>query len=184
MRVIGGSLKGRKLATIRGRIIRPTADRLREAIFNILADRVEKAVVLDLFAGTGALGIEAISRGAYAAVFVDNNRSAIATLNKNISSCNIQDTATIIKWDLLKNLNFIKSFDPAFNLVFIDPPYNKDCIKPVLNHLYRNRTLEKGACLVIEHSDCEPVPRAIPDFRLTDERRYGRTRVSFMNYEP
>ena len=184
MRVIGGTLKGRKLATIRGTIIRPTADRLREAIFNILADRVEKAVVLDLFAGTGALGIEALSRGAQSAVFVDNSKSAIAILKKNIKYCAIQENATIIKWDILKNLKFIKSFDPAFDLVFLDPPYNKDCIKPVLNNLYRNGALEKGACLVIEHSDYEPVPKEIPVFNITDERRYGRTLVSFLHYEP
>ena len=184
MRVIGGSLKGRKLATIRGRIIRPTADRLREAIFNILADRVEKAVVLDLFAGTGALGIEALSRGAQSAVFVDKSKSALAVLKKNIRYCAVQENATIIKWDILKNLKCIKSFDPAFDLVFLDPPYNKDCIKPVLNTLYRNGALEKGACLVIEHSDTEPVPRELPVFNITDERRYGRTLVSFLLYEP
>jgi len=158
--------------------------RLREAIFNILADRVEKAVVLDLFAGTGALGIEALSRGAQSAVFVDNSKSAIATLKKNIRHCSIQENTTIIKWDILKNLKFVRSFDPAFDLVFLDPPYDKDCIKPVLNDLYRNGALKKGACLVIEHSDYEPVPREIPDFNITDERRYGRTQVSFLQYEP
>jgi 16S rRNA (guanine966-N2)-methyltransferase len=169
---------------MRGKIVRPTANRLREAIFNILAGRVEKAVVLDLFAGTGALGIEALSRGAQSAVFVDNSKSAIAILKKNIRYCAIQETATIIKWDVLKNLKFIKSFDPAFDLVFLDPPYNKDCIKPVLNNLYRNGTLEKGACLVIEHSEYEPVPKEIPVFNITDERRYGRSLVSFLHYEP
>ena len=184
MRIIGGTLKGRKLATIRGTIIRPTADRLREAIFNILADRVERSVVLDLFAGTGALGIEALSRGAHSAVFVDNSDSAIAILKKNVRYCAIQENATIIKWDILKNLKSIKSFDPAFDLVFLDPPYNKDCIKPVLKTLYRNGALEKGACLVIEHSDTEPVPRELPVFNITDERRYGRTLVSFLLYEP
>ena len=84
MRVIGGTLKGRKLATIRGTRVRPTANRLREAIFNILANRVEKSVVLDLFAGTGALGIEALSRGAQSAVFVDNSKSAMNILKKNV----------------------------------------------------------------------------------------------------
>ncbi len=184
MRVIGGTLKGRKLATIRGTTVRPTADRLREAIFNILADRVEKAVVLDLFAGTGALGIEALSRGAHSAVFVDNSKSAIAILKKNIRYCDIQENATIIKWDVVKNLRFIRSFDLAFNLVFLDPPYNKDCIKPVLKNLYRNGTLEKEACLVIEHADTEPAPEEIAVFKITDERRYGRTLVSFLHYQP
>jgi 16S rRNA (guanine966-N2)-methyltransferase len=184
LRVIGGTLKGRKLATMRGKTVRPTANRLREAIFNILADRVEKAVVLDLFAGTGALGIEALSRGAQSAVFVDNSKSAIAILKKNIRYCAIHENATLIKWDVLKNLKFIKSFDPAFDLVFLDPPYNKDCLKPVLNNIYRNAILAKGACLVIEHSDTEPVPMEIPVFNITDERSYGRTLVSFLHYKP
>jgi 16S rRNA (guanine966-N2)-methyltransferase len=184
LRIIGGTLKGRKLATIRGKIIRPTADRLREAIFNILADRVENSVVLDLFAGTGALGIEAFSRGAQSVVFVDNSKSAIAVLKKNISTCALHKNATIIKWDILKNLNCIKSINPAFDLVFLDPPYNKDCLKPVLNNLHRNEALEKGACLVVEHSDAEPVPPQMPVFNITDERRYGRTLVSLLYYQP
>jgi 16S rRNA (guanine966-N2)-methyltransferase len=183
LRIIGGTLKGRKLATIRGKIIRPTADRLREAIFNILADRVENSVVLDLFAGTGALGIEAFSRGAQSVVFVDNSKSAIAVLKKNISTCAVQENTTIIKWDILKNLNCIKSMNPAFDLVFLDPPYNKDCLKTVLHNLSRNDALEKGACLVIEHSDTEPVPLKIPAFNIADERRYGRTLVSFLRYQ-
>ena len=184
MRIIGGTLKGRKLATIRGKIIRPTADRLREAIFNILADRVENSVVLDLFAGTGALGIEAFSRGAQSVVFVDNSISAIAVLKKNISTCALEENATIIKWDISKNLNCIQSINPAFDLVFLDPPYNKDCLKPVLHSLSRNDALETGACLVIEHSDTEPVPLKIPVFNIADQRRYGRTLISFLLYQP
>jgi 16S rRNA (guanine966-N2)-methyltransferase len=182
VRVIGGILKGRKLATIRGTIIRPTADRLREAIFNILGDRVEDSVVLDLFAGTGALGIESLSRGAQSVCFVDNSKSAIAVLKKNITDCAVEKCATILKWNIVKNLNCIKSINPSFDLVFLDPPYNKQCLEPALKNLYRSEALKKGAFLVIEHSDREPVPEKIGVYTITDERRYGRRLVSFLNY--
>ncbi|UCH20549.1 MAG: 16S rRNA (guanine(966)-N(2))-methyltransferase RsmD [Deltaproteobacteria bacterium] len=184
MRVIGGTFRGKLLATFRGMTIRPTADRVREAIFNILADHVQGAVVLDLFAGTGAFGIEALSRGAKYAVFVDNSKKAIATIKKNIRSCALEQSTAIIKWDILKSLNCIKSFDPAFDLVFLDPPYKKDCIKPALINLSQNATMVKGACVVIEHSFFEPIPTEISVFVITNERRYAHTLVSFLKYKP
>jgi 16S rRNA (guanine966-N2)-methyltransferase len=164
--------------------IRPTADRVREAIFNILANQVQGAVVLDLFAGTGAFGIEALSRGAKYAVFVDNSEKAIATIKKNVRSCALEQSTAIIKWDILKSLNCIKSFDPAFNLVFLDPPYKKDCIKPALINLSQNDAMVKGACVVIEHSFYEPIPAEIPVFAITNARRYAHTLVSFLKYKP
>ena len=105
LRVISGRLKGKKLYSVHGSATRPTADRLRESIFNILSTRVFKAVVLDLFAGTGALGIEALSRGAVSAVFVDNSRKAVSIIRRNITSCAFDQRANIIKWDIKKNLN-------------------------------------------------------------------------------
>lgn len=184
MRVIGGTFRGKPLATFRGIRIRPTADRVREAIFNILADQVQGAIVLDLFAGTGAFGIEALSRGAKFAVFVDNSVKAIATIKKNIRSCVLEQSTKIIKWDILKNLNCIKSIDPAFDLVFLDPPYKKDCIKPALINLSQNDAMVKGAGVVIEHSFYEPIPAEMSAFAVTDERKYSHTLVSFLKYQP
>ena len=136
LRIIGGELKGKKLYTIPGTLIRPTADRLRESIFNILSYLVKEAVVLDLFAGTGALGIEALSRGADSAVFIDNNKKALSVIERNIQSCAVDNRSQIIRWDIVKNLNCINSVDSKFNLVFMDPPYNKGMIKPTLNNLH------------------------------------------------
>jgi len=108
LRIIGGNLKGRKLHKFRGADIRPTADRLRESIFDILGNRVQNKRVLDLFAGTGALGLEALSRGAETAVFIDNRSVALALIRRNISTCQMENRSETIKWDITKNLNCLK----------------------------------------------------------------------------
>ena len=180
IRIIGGELKGRKLATVRGIKTRPTSDRVRESIFNILGDRVRGARVLDLYAGTGAMGIEALSRGAESVLFADHHRAALVALEKNIKACSLQSRAKLVRWDLLNNLNIISSHRPAFNLVFLDPPYNKNMIQPTLSNLGISQSLEKGSRLVLEHSPLEPIPENLPGFKISDQRRYGKTLVSFL----
>jgi len=182
IRVIGGELKGRKLVTVCGTKTRPTADRVRESIFNILSDRLPGAVALDLYAGTGAMGIEALSRGAESVLFVDDDKAALVALGKNIEACALAARARAIKWNILKNLNAIRSHRPAFNLVFIDPPYDRDMIRPTLANLGLSRSLEKGARLTIEHSPLEPIPQNLTDFEISDRRRYGNSLVSFLTY--
>ena len=182
MRVIGGNLKGKKLYSIRGTTIRPTADRLRESIFNILAFHVQDAVVLDLFAGTGALGIEALSRGAESAVFVDNNRKILSVIERNIKLCAVDKRANIIKWNIIKNLNCLKSIRTAFDLVFLDPPYNQNMVKTSLFNLDHSRSLAREACIVVEHSPLEAIPQDLLTFELADQRKYGKTLVSFLNH--
>ena len=182
LRIIGGDLKGKKLSSVRGTTIRPTADRLRESIFNILSLRVQEAVVLDLFAGTGALGIEALSRGAESTVFVDNNREALSVLERNIKSCAFDNRTKIIKWNIKKNLNCLKSIRPLFDLVFLDPPYNQNMLKPALFNLDRSRSMKIGTCIVVEHSPMESIPKDLSTFETIDQRRYGKTLVSFLNY--
>jgi 16S rRNA (guanine966-N2)-methyltransferase len=182
LRIIGGSLRGKKLHTVRGKQVRPTADRVREAIFNILSSRIHKAVVLDLFAGTGAFGIETISRGAEYAVFIDNSRAALSVIDRNIKACVYYDRTKIIKWDIKKNLNCIQAFEPAFNLVFMDPPYNKNITKQALLNLFQSNSLEQDACIIIEHAAAEPLEKDLGTFKIKDQRRYGKTLVSFLNY--
>lgn len=175
-------MKGKKLYSVRGSTIRPTADRLRESIFDILSYRVLEAIVLDLFAGTGALGIEALSRGAESAVFVDNNQGALSVIKRNIKSCSFDKNANIIRWDIKKNLNCLKSASTAFDLVFLDPPYNQGMVTPALFNLEHTRSLEKGACIVVEHSPLEPIPDPVFMFEIADRRKYGKTLVSFLTY--
>ena len=182
MRIIGGDLRGKKLHSVRGVTTRPTADRLREAIFNILSLKVRGSIVLDLFAGTGALGIEALSRGAEAVVFVDRYKGALSIIEKNISSCNFNNRSKIIRWNIIDNLNCIKSVAPSFNLVFMDPPYNKNIIYPVLSNLHASKSVQKNAIVIIEHSPSEPIKEDIAAFEITDQRKYGQTLVSFLKY--
>jgi len=182
LRIIGGELKGKKLYTKPGTLIRPTADRLRESIFNILSYRVKAAIVLDLFAGTGAFGIEALSRGAESAVFIDNNKTALSVVERNVQSCAVDNRSQIIRWNIVKNLNCIKPIGSTFDLVFMDPPYNKGLIKPSLVNLHDSGSLGKEACIIVEHTPFEPVIGACKQFELVDQRKYGKKLISFMKY--
>lgn len=182
MRIIGGELRGRKLISARGSHTRPTADRTREAIFNILGSRVCGAMVLDLFAGTGALGIEAISRGAERVLFIDTHKRSISVLLRNIKALSLEEKTTVIQWNILKNLNCLQSLDHAVDLTFMDPPYNKHLIEPSLTNLLHSGCLASGACLIVEHSQFETIPQSDLPFELMDQRQYGKTLVSFFDY--
>lgn len=180
MRIIGGDHRGRKLRPVPGRGIRPTADRTREAVFNILGDRVWGAVVLDLFAGTGALGLEALSRGAAEAIFVDRMPAALRTLSQNIADLGLDDRTRVIRWDLSRHLAPLTKRRPPFDLVFLDPPYAKGLLGPVLSRLAAAECLAPDARLVVEHPAEESPPETVASLRLVDRRRYGKTLVSFL----
>lgn len=179
MRIISGKLKGRKLNRFPGSQIRPTADRLRESIFNILNAKTHNAIVLDLFAGTGAMGIEALSRGALSAVFLDNHSHATGLIQTNLNLCNLEHQSTVIKWDVLKNLNCLSAFEASFSLVFVDPPYAKNMVEPTMRHLLNCGALEKGTWIVAEHADTELLLEPISGIQLLQQRKYGKTLVSF-----
>lgn len=181
MRIIGGELRGKKLAPLRGTVIRPTADRIREALFSIIAAKVPGANMLDLFAGTGAFGLEALSRGAASAVFIDNAVGSFKTLEKNIAACRMQDRARVFRWDIIRNLNCLGSTSPAFDIVFLDPPYNRNAVLPTLQNLAQSDALAPGAAVIIEHSPSEVIADLPGGLSLMDQRRYGKTLVSFLS---
>lgn len=180
LRVIGGELRGRRLLSVKGYQTRPTADRIREALFNILSKRVAGAVVLDLFAGTGALGIEAMSRGAESAVFIDIDTHAARIIEHNIAACSLQRRTRCIRWDIVKNLNCLRPCPQNFDLVLMDPPYNRDMILSSLANLHRSGCLKSNAWIVVEHGSLEAVLEGSVPFSLFDQRRYGKTLVSFL----
>lgn len=182
MRIIGGDFKGRKLRSVPGSNIRPTADRTREAIFNILASRVRGSNVLDLFAGTGAFGIEALSRGADSAFFIDCYKEPISVLRRNLEDISLESRSKILQWNIAKSLDCLRSLQTSFNLIFLDPPYNKNLIIPTLSNLHNSRSVRKGACVVIEHSQHESISFDESIFKQSDQRKYGKTLVSFFNY--
>ena len=182
LRIIAGELKGRKLRTIPGLKTRPTADRTREAVFNILGSGVRGAHGLDVFAGTGAFGIEALSRGAASVLFIEIGRDALSALAGNIQACGISERVSVIRWDAGRNLNCLSNREPKFDLVFLDPPYGRGLVMPALFNLHAACCLQNGARLVVEHGAHDPFPEPGAPYLLRDRRRYGKTLVSFLDY--
>ncbi len=182
LRIIAGQLKGRRLRTVPGLRTRPTADRTREAIFNILGTAVHHVHLLDLFAGTGAFGLEALSRGAASAFFVEADREAIKVLRSNIHACGLARSSGVLRWNAARNLNCLRSREPKFQLIFMDPPYGRGLVMPALSHLHAADCVASGARLVIEHGADDPLPDLAPPYHLQDQRRYGKTLVSFLSY--
>jgi 16S rRNA (guanine966-N2)-methyltransferase len=182
LRVIAGEFKGRKLAAVRGRRVRPTADRIRESIFNIISRGIQGAAVLDLFAGTGALAIEAISRGAASAVLIDHHKDSLATIHRNIATCHLGPRTRVIRWRIEKNLACLGTSPAQFDLVFMDPPYDRGLILPALENLARSRCLAGNARIIVEHAEGERLTEIAPSFQEEDQRRYGKTLVSFLSH--
>ena len=180
MRIISGRFKGRRLTAPAGMDTRPTADRIKESIFNILGHSIRNTKVLDLFAGTGALGIEALSRGAESAVFVDQADKAVSAIRHNVRRLEVEDRINIIRWNIRKNLNCLTSIKRNFDLVFMDPPYERDFVSPTLANLISCGALYPNGRIVIEHGIREPVDVAFEMLSLVDQRSFGKTLVSFM----
>ncbi|KPA12245.1 Ribosomal RNA small subunit methyltransferase D, partial [Candidatus Magnetomorum sp. HK-1] len=176
MRIIGGKFKRRPLKKPRGKDIRPTADMQREALYNILSNRIMGLRVLDLYAGTGAMGIEALSRGAKSVVFIDNARMAIRLINENIRLFQIENSSQVIKWNISKNLSCIK--DQLFDLVFMDPPYHHTHVQNTLSHLQKAQCLNEESIIIAEHAIKDSI--LVPDgLELYDHRKYGKSQFSF-----
>jgi 16S rRNA (guanine966-N2)-methyltransferase len=181
VRVVGGRLKGRNLASPASREIRPTADRLRESVFNILVhahdDPIEGARVLDLFAGTGALGIEAVSRGAAFTLFVDNGAEARALLRNNVEALSLGGVTKVYRRDAT-NLGPAHPMEP-FSLVFLDPPYGKGLAEQALVSMRDGGWLTPGALLVVE--EAKAAAFVAPDgFEELERRVYDDTEFVFL----
>jgi 16S rRNA (guanine(966)-N(2))-methyltransferase RsmD len=176
MRIITGSAKGTKLKTPRGMKVRPTGDRVKETLFNILGCRVVEAKVLDLFAGTGNLGLEAVSRGAVSATFVEQSPVSIALIRDNAALTKLSDKITIKKGNVL---TVIPQFNEQYNLVFCDPPYNQNLVGQVLLRIDKAELLAPEGILVIEHSQHERVNADLNNLHLVRTERFGETCISF-----
>ena len=176
MRIVGGEFRGRPLATPRGNAIRPTTDRTREALFNILShrfpDRLEGARALDLFAGTGALGLEALSRGASFALFVEESVEGRGLIRTNVESLGLTGRSKIFRRDAT-DLGEVGTMQP-FGLLFADPPYGKDLGERALRSARAGGWLVPGALCVVEESAAALFVLA-PGFSIVDERGYGDT---------
>lgn len=177
MRIISGKNRGRQLKTLEGMNTRPTADRVKESLFNIIYAKVLDAKVLDLFAGSGALGLEAISRGAKSCVFVDSSKEAMAVIKKNIELCGAKDKAEIRNMDYELAMKKSLAVNETFDLIFVDPPYGKDISENVLNKI--EPLLADSGTLIIETDEKDFLSDKVGSLVKTDVRRYGRTVISF-----
>ena len=191
MRITGGNARGRTLATPRSGqgFIRPTCDRVREALFNILGPRVAGSTVLDLFAGTGAIGIEALSRGAAFALFVDQSVEAGRLIEANLRTCFRQPQAAFVQLNLAtaSSLQPLRARMPAatrFDLVFMDPPYQKNLAEQALTVVEKADFLTADALVMVEEHQSIDLPGAVGSLRVIDHRRYGETRIWLYGQQP
>lgn len=184
MRVISGKAGGIKLAAPGGLKTRPTSDRVKEALFSILqsTDRLQDVSVLDLFAGSGALGIEALSRGAASAVFVENQVNAARVIRQNLLQARLDNQATIMAMDCKQALHLLVSKGACFDLVFLDPPYQADQYEIVIETVCRHLLHPQGL-IVAETASRTPLPSQIGSASKIDQRRYGDTILEFYSLE-
>ena len=187
MRIVGGMFRGRRLATPRGRSIRPTSDRVREALFDVLQHGLQSirrgswpkdAHVLDVFAGTGALGLEALSRGASHVTFIEKDSAACLVIERNARTLRVTEQVTLLRRNALRPAA-PPSGAPAADILLMDPPYRSDLAAPALKALRARGWIARDGVSVVETAADESLepPRG---FALTDERRYGDTVLSFL----
>ncbi len=186
MRITGGSARGRKLVAPRSgqTFIRPTCDRVREALFNILGKQITNSTVLDLFAGTGAIGIEALSRGAAFTLFVDQSLEAGRLIESNLRTCFHRPQAAFMQLNLattphLQSLSCTTRSFTLFDLVFMDPPYQKRLAERTLTMVEKADILMPGALVIVEEHRDVALPTEVGSLSVTDQRHYGETRLWF-----
>jgi 16S rRNA (guanine966-N2)-methyltransferase len=175
MRVVAGELRGRRLSSAPGRETRPTSDRARAGLFDWLRDRVSGARVLDLFAGTGALGIEALSRGAREAVFVERARPALRVLRENLAALGLGERSRVVERDLARGLGPVAADGGVFELVLADPPYEGDWLDRLVSCETLGRILGSGAVVIAERSARSAPAPGRGGLSLVGSKRYGET---------
>ena len=179
MRIIAGTWKGHSLKTAKGLKTRPTADKVKGAIFNILGSKVQGAEVLDLFAGTGSLSFEALSRGAQNATLVEKDISAARTVAKNIELLNAEEKVRLWQMDVYTFLTN-HSDQNKYDLIFIDPPYYQQIVPKILEYLRNNTILSPNGVIIIETAADEVLPEDIYPLQLMIVKKYGSTKIWFI----
>lgn len=179
MRIIAGKAKGTKLTVPTGLNIRPTADRVKESVFNILQNYLQEAIVLDVFAGTGNLGLEALSGGAKSGVFIDVNPLSIDTIKKNGAKTKLLENMKIYRLDSIRGLMKLAQNGDRFDLIFCDPPYNQGFVDRVLEKVDSTKLLAAEGFLIMEHSKHEEIENTCQNIILKRTEVYGETIISF-----
>jgi len=183
MRVISGTARGTKLKSVEGLSTRPTLDRVKESVFNILNSDIEirESRVLDLFAGSGALGIEALSRGASRCVFVDKDVASIKIVKENLEKTRLADKVDIYMLEAGAAVSRLRG--EKFDIVFLDPPYSKDIVPRIIGEIISSGILSGGAVVVVEHDKDDAILDRYGNLAMYKTRQYGGIAVSFFELE-
>ena len=179
MRISSGEHRGRRLRSPKGLRTRPTSEFLRQAIFNTIGERIHKASILDLFAGMGAIGLEALSRGAAAATFVERDRRAVASLQANLAALDLVERARVLVGDVVPILGDLRAAGECFDYVFLDPPYADDQAVRCIETLAPGALLSENALLVVQAFHKTVLPGQAGVLRQTGQRRYGESALTF-----
>lgn len=182
MRVIAGEAKGRTLKAVPGMNTRPTTDKVKEAIFSMIGPYFDGGMALDLFAGTGGLGIEAWSRGVERTVFIDREKISIDIIRHNVQTANMGSAAEIYRNDAERALKALAKRGQKFRLVFLDPPYKMITMDSLMTQLVENELLEPDAVIVVEHDASHRYPEQLEHFEQLKHAKYGDTAVTIYQY--
>lgn len=175
MRIIAGELKGRQLKAVPGKLTRPTTDKVKEAVFQVMGPFFQGGTVLDLFAGSGSLGIEAISRGMTYGIFVDKHPQAIHTINENIKLAKIEHKAEVFRADAFRAIHAAAKRDLQFDLILLDPPYEKVSYEKLLNEVVKLQLIKQDGIIYCEHAVAEKLPEQHDHFSILKKEDYGGT---------
>jgi 16S rRNA (guanine966-N2)-methyltransferase len=182
MRVVSGICKSRSLKAVPGTSTRPTTDKVKEAIFNMVGPYFEEGIALDLFAGSGGLGIEALSRGMDKCIFVDRDMKAIQTIRSNLDVCDLSERAEVYRNDAERALKAVLKRELIFDLIFLDPPYGQQKLKALIRMIDNHHLLHKNSLLVAEHGTEEEMPDIIGELICQKREVYGITAVTIYGY--
>lgn len=182
MRIISGKARGTKLYTLEGTETRPTLDRVKESLFNIIQNDIEDSTVLDLFSGSGAIGLEFLSRGAKRAVLCDNSKDAIKIIKQNVQKTHFEEKVEVYNMEFTKLVERLQN--QKFDIIYIDPPYATDFIKISLEKIIEYELVNENTKIIVETDDETRILNQIEkmDVEITDKRKYGRATIIFLKY--
>ena len=183
MRVISGKARGLKLNTPKNDDVRPTTDRVKESLFNMINSYMMESDILDLFAGTGSLGIECLSRGANKCVFVDSSRESIAIVKSNIKKARVENESIVLNSDFKSAINSLAHKNAQFDVIFMDPPYYKNMFSDALSSVDDKNLLKEDGIIVVEHDTKDEFPDTIGRLYKTKDKKYGNTTITFYKVE-
>ena len=182
MRIISGKARGTKLYTLDGTATRPTLDRVKESLFNIIQNDIEDSTVLDLFSGSGAIGLEFLSRGAKRAVLCDNSKDAIKIIKQNVQKTHFEEKVEVYNMEFTKLVERLQN--QKFDIIYIDPPYATDFIKISIEKIIEYKLVNENTKIIVETDDETRILNQIEkmDVEITDKRKYGRATIIFLKY--